>query len=154
MPDLNDIDLSNVPPSDFEPIPASWYRLMIDESERKSTKDMTGEYINCKVIVLGPTHTNRVLFARFNLWNTNPEAVNIAKRQFVALAEACGKPNVKRTEELHGIPFEGKVTVRPARGEYEASNDIKAYRPAQKTAAPVAPAAQKAAPPAGVPWQA
>lgn len=158
MPDISDINLNDVQPAgDFEPIPAGWYKAIVDSSETKETKAGTGQYIELRLTILGPKFEGRLLFDRLNLWNPNQEAVEIAKRQLKALTEAAGKPTAKATEELHGIPIEVKVAIRPARGDYGASNDVKSYRPAQKSApravSTSAPRATSAnTPPAGVPW--
>lgn len=174
MPEL-DINLDDVSPAEpFEPIPAGWYKVIVDESEWKETRDGSGRYLRLTLTVLcdaagESTYENRKVWHNLNLKNANQKTVEIAKRQLKALAEACGKPSARNSEELHNIPVEAKISVRPALGEYEASNDVKGYRPvggvkpAAAKAAPAprsvphagvqsAPPGVQSAPPAGVPW--
>ena len=41
---------------------------------------------------------------------------------------ACGKLNIDDVDELVGIIFEGKVSVKAETTNYPASNEIKGYR--------------------------
>ena len=61
------------------------------------------------------------------------------------------------SEELHDKPLMIKVKVRPAQGEYDASNDIAGYKGVEGNDTPLTPT-PKATPatpsaPAKKPWQ-
>ena len=170
MAQLN-FDASTVAPNPgtTDAIPAGWYNVQIDQSEMKPTKDGSGAYLELRLAVLDGQYVGRKVFARLNLRNNNATAVEIAYKDLSAICHAVGVMQVQDSSQLHGRPMKIKVSVRAATGEYEASNEVKAYKninenvggpaagaPAagsatpwgapQQPAAPVAPAAQFAAP--------
>jgi len=146
------------PSSSFDPIPAGWYKAIISNSEMKPTRDGYGEYLSLTLQIIEGQYENRLVFARLNLKNANDKAVDIARKDLAAICRAVGVMSPQASEELHDIPLMIKVKVRPASGEYDASNDIAGYKgvegndtpftPQQKQAAPVAPST-----PAKKPWQ-
>lgn len=139
-------------PSSFDPLPAGVYSVMAIQSELKTTKDGTGEYLEIRWEVVDGPHTRRLLFSRLNLRNANPTAVKIANKDLRAIVRACGLTSVEESSDFHHITIRVKVKVSPPRGGYEASNDITAYEradgaaPAQATAKKAAPPRQAAAP--------
>ena len=144
------------PSSSFDPIPAGWYTAIISASELKATRDGYGEYLSLTLQIIEGQHENRLVFARLNLKNANDKAVDIARKDLAAICRAVGVMSPQGSEQLHDIPLMIKVKVRPASGDYEASNDIGGYKaveganltPAPKTQTPVTPSA-----PAKKPWQ-
>lgn len=117
------------PTQAFTPIPEGWYPVMITESEMKPVKPpKQGAYLNLTLTVQGGEHNNRKLFARLNLHNENPVAVEIAQRELSAICHVTGVMQLQDSQQLHGIPFQAKVTVRGAEGNYSATNEIKGYR--------------------------
>jgi hypothetical protein len=148
------------PSSSFDPIPAGWYQAIISNSEMKATRDGYGEYLSLTLQVIDGQYQNRLVFARLNLKNANDKAVDIARKDLAAICRAVGVMSPQASEELHDIPLMIKVKVRPASGDYEASNDIGGYKAvegvdltpspktAPKTQTPVTPSA-----PAKKPWQ-
>ena len=148
------------PSSSFDPIPAGWYKAIISNSEMKATRDGYGEYLSLTLQIIDGQYENRLVFARLNLKNANDKAVDIARKDLAAICRAVGVMSPKSSEELHDKPLMIKVKVRPASGDYEASNDIGGYKaveganltPAPKAASnpqtPVTPSA-----PAKKPWQ-
>ena len=144
------------PSSSFDPIPAGWYTAIISNSEMKATRDGYGEYLSLTLQIIEGQHENRLVFARLNLKNANDKAVDIARKDLAAICRAVGVMSPQGSEQLHDIPLMIKVKVRPASGDYEASNDIGGYKaveganltPAPKTQTPVTPSA-----PAKKPWQ-
>ena len=54
--------------------------------------------------------------------------MDIAKKDLAAICRAVGVMSPKASEELHDKPLMIKVKVRPAQGEYEASNDVGGYK--------------------------
>lgn len=119
-------------------IPAGWYNVVIDDSEMKPTKDTTGAMLVLSFKVLDGQFAGRKLFSRLNLRNNNAQAVEIAYKDLSAICHAVGVMQVQDSAELHAKPMKVKVSLRPARQErndatgevtnYEASNDIKAYK--------------------------
>jgi hypothetical protein len=129
MAQLN-FDASQVTPDAgvAEAIPAGWYNVMIDESEMKPTKDGNGAFLAMRFTVLDGQFVNRKVFTRLNLRNANPVAQEIAYKQLSAICHAVGVMQVADSTQLHGRPLKIKVKVRAASGDYEASNEISAYK--------------------------
>ncbi len=148
------------PSSSFDPIPAGWYQAIISNSELKATRDGYGEYLSLTLQVIEGQYENRLVFARLNLKNANDKAVDIARKDLAAICRAVGVMSPQASEELHDIPLMIKVKVRPASGDYEASNDIGGYKAvegANLTPAPKAASKPQTPPPAATttkkPWQ-
>lgn len=152
--------VNDLPQSDnnFEALPAGWYQVHITGAELRPTKAGTGAYIAVRYDVLGPTHQGRVVFGNLNIRNPNPKAEEIGRQQLGSLMRAIGLAQVSDTDQLIGGQLMIKLAIRPADGQYEASNDVKDFKavggaaPAAAGAmasnnAPAAPAAASAAPP-------
>lgn len=153
---VNDLPQSD---NDFSPLPAGWYQVHITGAELRNTKAGTGAYIAVRYDVLGPTHQGRVVFGNLNIRNPNPKAEEIGRQQLGSLMRAIGLAQVSDTDQLIGGQLMIKLAIRPADGQYEASNDVKDFKAVGGTApaaagaamasnnAPAAPAAASAAPP-------
>ena len=162
MAQLN-FDATQVAPDlGFETVPAGWYNAMIDESEMKPTKDGSGAYLQTRFNIIDGQYANRKISMRLNLRNTNPVAQEIAYKQLSAICHAVGVMQVADSSQLHGRPMKVKVKVRAASGDYEASNEISAFKNINEQvegapqAAPTAGGApwaqQPAAAPQAAPW--
>ena len=116
------------PQAAFDPLPAGWYQMQIVESELKPTSNGEGQYLQLKLQVVAGEHASRVVFERLNIVNRNPTAQEIAYRTLSSICHATGVIQVEDSQQLHGIPMEVKVSVRPAKDGYDASNDVKGYR--------------------------
>lgn len=158
MAQLN-FDASQVQPAEApEAVPAGWYVAAIVESEMKPTKDnhVTGNaYLELKEKILEGEHAGKYIFDRLNLQHQNPVTVEIAYRQLSSYCHSTGVIQVADSSQLHNIPFRVRVSFKPAEGEYNASNDVKAVKhiseavPGAQAAAPVQ---QTQHPPAGQGW--
>ena len=138
----------------YEPLPAGWYAMRIVMSEQKMTKAGDGKYLQVEFEPDENTHPQirgRKIWQRYNLWNANTTAVEIAQRDLKALVQACGKSAITDSEELHGIVVSAKVVIRPGNAGYEPTNEIKGYR-AIDGGAPVAPAAKSSGSAGSPPW--
>lgn len=145
-------------PGQQDVIPAGWYNAAITASEIKPTKDGTGSYLECRFIILDGDQKDKKVYARLNIHNSNAKAVEIALAQLSAIAHAVGILQVQDSSQLHNRPLKIKVKVRPADGQYEAGNEIAAYKDInsviapQAEAVPTLPPAMMANMPAQ-PWQ-
>jgi hypothetical protein len=154
MATLN-FDATQVEPNaPMEAIPADWYNFTIVESEMKPTKSGEGSYLTLQMKVMDGEYAGRMVFDRLNLNNKNPVAVEIAYRQLSAYCHATGVVQVQDSQQLHGIPFKAKVSVRTdPSGQYEPSNEVKAVKHIndgqQAAQAPAQPAPAGAPPWAG-----
>jgi hypothetical protein len=149
---LLNFDASQVAPDSGvgDPLPPGWYNVMMDASEVKPTKDAAttgGQYLECRFSVLDGQFQGRKLFARFNTRNANPVAQEIGYKQLSAVCHAVGVLQVADSQMLHGKPLKVRVKIRKAEGDYEASNDITAYKNINEPT----PGAGDAGVPVGVP---
>lgn len=126
MPQIN-FDATNVPPQvGNEPIPEGWYNLAVDASELKPTKSGDGTYYQLQVKVLDGQNAGRIIFDLVNWQNPNPVTVEIGRKRMSAYCHALGVIQLAATEQLHGIPFRGKVGIKIDKsGQYDPSNNIR-----------------------------
>jgi hypothetical protein len=116
------------PLGSFEPIPIGEYLVVISASEIKDTKEKKGKYLQFTYDVIEGDYKNRKLFDRLNIMNENETAQKIAQRALSSICRSVGVLHPNESEELHDKPFIVKVGIRPASGEYQASNVIKEYK--------------------------
>lgn len=138
--------------SNFDPVPEGKYTVRISGAELKSTKDGSGQYIKVEYTIAGPSCEGRKLWQNYNVRNASAKAEEIGRAQLAELCRAIGTPRLGDTDELVGNAIEIKVRIRPARDQYEASNEVKSHKsldgaepPPVATAS--APGPKKAAPP-------
>ncbi len=127
--DLN-FDASTVDPNvAYEPLPAGWYKAVITDSEGKPTKDMTGKRLNLKYQIIDGEHAGRIIFSGLNVENQSKSAQDRALRDLSAIVHAIGLQNsvVRTSQDLHDKPLMIKVKVKPADGQYAASNEVIGY---------------------------
>ena len=155
--DSNDVE----PTGNFEPLPLGEFLVVISASEMKPTKNGEGQYLQLTYDLIDGEYKGRKVFDRLNLVNKNEQAQEIAQRSLSAICRCVGVLHPKNSEELHDKPMVIKLGIRPASGEYQASNIVKGYsrtdgkdlKEVTEGTVPVA----KAAPAAGAakkkPWQ-
>ena len=114
----------------FSVIPEGSYQAHIIKSEWKTTKAGDGEYINIHLVILDGEFAGRMLFENLNMVNPNKIAEDIARKTLNSICTACKLQAVEDTDELHGIPMEVKVKVKPAQSDWPAGNSIASYLPA------------------------
>jgi len=105
---------------------------------------MTGSYLQLTIEVIDGQHAGRKVFDRLNLKNPNSVAVEIAQRSLSSICRSIGVNNPKDSMELRDKPLMVKLAVKPADGQYGASNDIKEYAATGGATASPAPAAAAA----------
>lgn len=141
MADLRGFDANDIEPtSDFEPIPAGKYVAVVTDTEMKPTRAGTGEYLQLTFQIVEGPHKNRLLWARLNLKNPNPTAVQIAKAELSALCRAIGVMAPNDSAELHNLPVIIHVRCKRRDDTGELTNEIKGFSrkedpPAAATAA-------------------
>jgi hypothetical protein len=127
---INTHDLSaNDKSNNFEPMPAGKYQAMVVSSEMKPTKAGTGKYLELQFEVTEGVHQGRMFWDRLNVVNPNPTAVDIAERELASLGKACGLQTVTDSQQLHDTPITVKLKVKPASGDYSATNEPAGYFP-------------------------
>jgi hypothetical protein len=129
MSELNFNAAAVKPQAALDPIPKAWYNLRIVESEMKPTKSGDGAYLKLMVEVIDGEHVGRKIFDQVNLQNPNPVAVEIGQARLSAYCHATGVMMLTNSEQLHGIPFKGKVGIQEDKsGQYEPKNVISQIR--------------------------
>lgn len=129
--DLTGFDAENVEPNaPRDPIPAGWYKAVIAETEEKPTKAQTGSYLQLSIEIIDGDHAGRRVIDRLNLNNPNGTAVEIAQRTLSSICRAVGIMRPRDSGDLKDKPMMVKVKVKPASGDYGASNEVDDYAPA------------------------
>ncbi len=124
----------------FDPLPAGWYTANITKSEVKATKAGDGSYIAVGYTITGPTHEGRVIFGNLNIRNKNPKAEEIGRQQLGDVMRAIGLAKVDDSDQLIGGTLSIKLKIKPADGQYEASNEVVAWKAVEGSAPPAAKA--------------
>lgn len=145
-----------LPQSDrnYELLPDGWYTATITKADLNSTKAGTGQKIDVRYDITGPTHQGRVVFGALNIRNPSQKAEEIGRQQLGEIMRAVGLPKVQDTDELIGKSLSIKIKTKPAENGYEARNEVAGFKAiaggmAPAPAAASAPAATSAAAP---PW--
>lgn len=157
MADLEETFTPNDIPEDdrsFDPLPAGDYSMRVIESEIKDTKSGSGQQLILTLEVIEGPMANRRVWDRLNIRNQNADAQRIAQRALADLCLAVGISALRNTEELHDLPFVGRVAIKPDKtGQYGPQNTVR-YKarggaaPAGKAAVQQTPRAQGGQPPA------
>ena len=130
MGNLGEINASDLPEneSNFEPIPGGTYPAEIKGAELKDTKSGTGKYISIQWSITGENYAGRVVFDMITTKNDNDEAVKIGQQNLRQLMEPTSLTKLSDTDQLIGRRCLIKVGVKPAQGDYDASNTVKGYK--------------------------
>lgn len=100
MTDLSDVNMEGVQPlSESQELPVGTYLVRVEDTEKKETKEKFGDdgqklppnfYLQFAMKAYGGDHDGQTEFVRLNLWNTNQQAVNIAKSELKSIQQATG----------------------------------------------------------------
>lgn len=127
---LINFDASTVEPAaDFTPIPVGDYVAIISESDLKDTKSGSGKFLQLKFQIVEGEYQGRIIFDNLNIMNSNDTAQKIAQQALAAICKAVGVLTPSDSSELHDKPMTIRVGIRPAKGDYAESNNIKSYKP-------------------------
>lgn len=134
MAQIQTFDANTINPSQaFEVLPEGKYVVQIINSEMRdasaNAKDPNGKYLWLEMEVLEGEYSGRKVYDRLNLINNNPQAVEIAQKTLSSICHAVGELVVNDSEQLHWKPMTATLRVRPPRGDYSASNEIRGYEP-------------------------
>ena len=131
MANIGNFDATQVAPQeDFTPLPTGEYVAQIVDSDLNPTKNGNGHYLELTLQVTEGEGKGRKVWARLNLDNPNPKAVEIAQRELSAICHAVGKMQVRDSQELHYKPLVIRVEFVPADGVKTTrdGNEIKAWK--------------------------
>lgn len=133
---------------DFSPLPVdkatgkTKYNMQIVKSELKDTKASTPENPGKRLVltfkVIDGEFVGKVAWNGLNIINPNPVAMEIANKELRSICDACGKSQIKNSEELHMIPMEVTLGMKAADQNWPEQNIFKKY----EAIGGVAPAAE------------
>lgn len=126
-------DASNIDPAQGAgTLPAGDYRVVVASSEFKQTRSGNGMYLEITNHVIDGPYKGRSIIDRFNVQNTNPQAVEIAMKELSALCRSVGILGFQDTMQLHGIPYIIQLSEAPrADDPTKMGNEIVARKDAQ-----------------------
>lgn len=128
-------DASKVEPNKpFEPLPKAWYPVQMVDSDVIPTKAEGGKQFRFELEVISGEYKGRKIFDGYNTANKNPVAEKIGQGQLAALCAAVNVMTFKDTKELHNIPFEVELSIKPADANYDAQNRVRDVRPLEGAA--------------------
>lgn len=127
------------PQNPFAPLPAGEYIAQIVDSDVKTNRAGTGQYLALQFEILDGEFKNRRVFTNLTVSHQNKTAEQIGQGQLSALCRAVGVMQLTETSQLHGRPvkIKLKVTKDP---QYGDGNDVTGFEPAAGGVGNVAPA--------------
>ena len=131
------------PAQEYKPLPEGKYEAVIADSDVKPTRSGNGSYIQLEFEVVSGEYKGRKLWGRYNIENSNREAVEIGRSQFAAVCQAVNIPSPRDTSELHNCTLILSVKCRRRKDSDELENTIGGYKPKTAAAAPQAAAVAK-----------
>lgn len=136
---FNDDDLSldfdptaHVPVSrSFDPLPAGAYRFAVTSIKPKMISNDTTRQITVELTVTEGEFKGRKVWGRHSDRTTRTDegmqtSVAIGQDRLAELMQASGARG-RNLAECVGAEVEAKIKVRPARGDFDASNEVVAY---------------------------
>ena len=86
----------------FAAIPEGWYEAELIKSTYETTNDKEGKYFAMTFRIIDGEKVGRMIFTNLN-W-------------------------VNKSDDLHNIPLQIKVSVKPATAQWPEKNEIKGYK--------------------------
>ena len=122
----------SLPVSDrsYDLVPEGWYNATITKAELNNTKAGTGQKIDMRYDIVGPTHQGRVVFGTVNVRNQSQKAEEIGRQQLGEIMRAVGLAKIQDTDELVGGSICVRVKIRPAENGYDARNEVSGFKSA------------------------
>lgn len=126
-------DATDVSPHDdaFEPMPIGWYHAAIIGSENHfGKKPKAGEMLKLTIEIDADEHpkfAGRQVFSYLCIHHQEKTPRKIAQRHLSAICHAIDQLAIDGPEDLLGARLMVRLKVRPAKGEYDASNDIASF---------------------------
>lgn len=146
--------VDDLPQSDrnYELIPEGWYNVSITKAELGTTKAGTGQKIDIRYDITGPSQQGRVIFQAVNIRNQSQKAEEIGRQQLGEIMRAIGLARVEDTDQLIGGQLCIKIKIKmpsekdKAAGYTENKNEVAGFKAANGTNAPMPSSAPSAAP--------
>lgn len=132
---LLNLDLRTIPPqTNLEPVPESWYKVVIRKSNFKPTKDGANGMLEFQMEIIEGQYTGRFLFWNLNLFHqSSQQAVEIAHKQLSAIGHVIGQYTVQDQAvadnvlpNFHNVPFFVHVVI--SQGNNGPINNIRGVK--------------------------
>ena len=133
--------------SDFEVLPQGWYDAVVDRAEMTSTAK-GDDCLKMSFRINSGQYEGRLVFSTFVYGHPKELVANIARGQMAKIAQIA-EINPMGADDFLGARVGIKLAVRPAQGQYSASNDVKVIGPVPQdagTTASSSPAESKSRP--------
>lgn len=148
--------VSDLPQSDrnYDLIPEGWYTVKITQADVKPTKSGTGDKIDVRYDIMGPTQQGRVIFGSVNIRNQSAQAEQIGRQQLGEIMRAIGLERIENTDQMIGGELQLKIKIKQpserdkAAGYDQPKNDIAGFKACEGRSAPL-PGVAASAPAAG-----
>lgn len=112
--DTNDPALAD----SFAPIPEGYYPAVVESIEQGFDKS-GGVRFTAKTRLRDCPFNGRVILENFNVGSSNPQAVEIARKQLAALARACGVNGALTSpQQVIGVPIYVKIPAQKPDEKY------------------------------------
>jgi hypothetical protein len=133
-----------------DPIPLNWYVVICESMKYGPTDNANGTKAEAFFKVVEGPYAGRKIYHNFNLQNPSETAQKIGNGQMSALCHAVRNLVPEAPEQLCNIPLKIRVKIKPAEGQYEAKNEITAFKDVNdQTAVPAAASGPSAGPASG-----
>lgn len=152
----------SLPVSDrsYDLVPEGWYNATITKAELNNTKSGTGQKIDMRYDITGPTHQGRVVFGTVNVRNQSQKAEEIGRQQLGEIMRAVGLAKINDSDELIGGSICIRVKIRQpteqdkANGYGDARNEVGGFKSASGALPQVTSSPEPTAHPGGAkpPW--
>jgi len=73
-------------------LPVGTHKVMITAESKEPTKDGNNELLKVTFQCVEGEFKGKTTLQRYNLWNSNPKASNIAKQEIKRIGDASGRP--------------------------------------------------------------
>ena len=154
--------VDSLPVSDrsYDLVPEGWYTATITKADINMTKSGTGQKLDMRYDITGPTHEGRVIFGTINIRNQSVRAEEIGRQQLGEVLRAIGLGTIQDSDQMIGGVLGIRVKIKhateadKAAGYSDSRNEIGGFRPvggAAPMAAPTFAAAPSTPAPAAAP---
>ncbi len=155
MGNFSDLDMNNIPESEFAALPEADYVAVITATEKKLSKAGTSHHLVVTYEILDGPYKGRKQFEYMNLWHPTPNTNAIARRDLKKICQALGFAAMPAdSAELHNKPviLSLSVYLEEYQGKKQEKNKINDFKPASVGTQFTAPVQQAPAAPAAAPW--